>query len=227
MQADAGFVEDVGHADEPEAELRGQADALGFAAGERAALAVEGEVVQAGVVEEREALLEATARLFGGHDAGMRGELLREFQRGGNRHRQELRHRLAVEAQREGRRGEAAPLAAGADGARLELQQALAERFAGGGTVGVLEFGEHARPDGLHGLTALGRREQELTFRVAVQKQVTDGLGEVAPRGLEVERHLLGERAGDGVAADERLARGALPRLHDAVVDRQGLVADG
>jgi hypothetical protein len=37
VQADAGFVEDVGHADEPEAELRGEAHALGFAAGERTA----------------------------------------------------------------------------------------------------------------------------------------------------------------------------------------------
>jgi hypothetical protein len=34
VQTDAGFVEDVGHADEPKAELRGQAHTLGFAAGE-------------------------------------------------------------------------------------------------------------------------------------------------------------------------------------------------
>ena len=61
MQADTGFVEDVGHTDESEAELRREAHALGFAAGERTALAVEGEVVQAGVVEECETLLEATA----------------------------------------------------------------------------------------------------------------------------------------------------------------------
>jgi len=172
-------------------------------------------------------LLESAAGFLGGHHARVCRELLRELQRGRDGHRQELGHGLAVQAQREGGRGEASALAAGADGARLELQQALAERLAGGGPVGMFELGEHARPDGLDGLAALGRREQELTFGVAVQQEFADGLGEVAPRGLEVEWHLLGERAGDRVTTDERLARGALPRLHDAVVDREGLVADG
>ena len=66
--------------------------------------------------------------------------------------------------------GQAAALAAGADGAGLELQQALAERFAGGGAIGVLELGEHARPDGLDEFAALGRREQEIALGVAVEQ---------------------------------------------------------
>ena len=126
MQADAGFVEHVGHADEPEPELRGEADALRFAARERTAFAVERKVVEAGVVEEREALLEPSARFFHGHHARMRGELLGEFQRGGNRHREEFRHGLTVEAQGEGSGRESAALAAGADGAGLELEETLA-----------------------------------------------------------------------------------------------------
>ena len=59
----------------------------------------------------------------------------------------------------------------------------------------MLEFGEHARPDGLDRLTPLGRRELELSLGIAVEQQVAHGFGEIAPRGLKVERHLLGERA--------------------------------
>ncbi len=55
MQADAGFVEHVEDADEAGADLRGQPDALRFAAGERIALAVEREIVQADVLQERQA----------------------------------------------------------------------------------------------------------------------------------------------------------------------------
>ena len=126
MQADAGFVEDVRHADESETELRGQTDALGFAAGKGTALAVEGEIVEAGVIQECQTLFESAAGFFGGHHAGMSSELLRELQRGRNRHREELGHRLAVQAQRKGSGGEAAALAAGAHGTGLELQQPLA-----------------------------------------------------------------------------------------------------
>ena len=41
VEADRGFVEDVEHADEPAADLAGEADALRFAAGERGGGAVE------------------------------------------------------------------------------------------------------------------------------------------------------------------------------------------
>ena len=115
VQADTGFVEDVGHTDESEAELRREAHALGFAAGERTALAVEGEVVQASVIQERQALFKPAAGFFDGHHAGMRGEPLRELKCRRNGHREELGHRLAVQAQRKGSGGEATALAAGAD----------------------------------------------------------------------------------------------------------------
>ena len=226
VQADAGFVEDVGHPDEPESELGGEAHALGLAAGKRPAFAVEREVIEAGVVQEGEALLEPAAGFFGRHHARMRGEPSGELQRRRDRQREEVRHRQASEREREGVRGEAPSLAARADRAGLELQQALAQGFPGGRAVGVLEFVEHALPDGLDRLAALGRREQELALRVAVQQEVADGLGQFAPRGPEVERYLLREGAGDGVPPDERLARGALPGLHRAVLQRQRIIGD-
>ncbi|MEI2718847.1 MAG: hypothetical protein V9E87_01700 [Gemmatimonadales bacterium] len=50
------LVEDVEHADEARADLRGEADALRLAARERAGRAVEREVVQADVGEEAQPL---------------------------------------------------------------------------------------------------------------------------------------------------------------------------
>ena len=54
MEADAGFIEDIEHADETGADLGGEADALGLAAGEGGAGAVEGEVGQADGLEKAE-----------------------------------------------------------------------------------------------------------------------------------------------------------------------------
>src|SRR5690242_10703222 len=55
VQPDRGLVEDVHHAGEPGADLAREADALRFASRERLGRAVEGEVVQADVVEEGKA----------------------------------------------------------------------------------------------------------------------------------------------------------------------------
>ena len=54
MQADRRFVEDVKHADEPAADLSGQANALRFAARERRRGAVERQVIEADVRQEAE-----------------------------------------------------------------------------------------------------------------------------------------------------------------------------
>ena len=55
VQADAGLVEHVHHAGEARADLRGQADALGFAAAQSFGAAVQAQVVQADIVEELQA----------------------------------------------------------------------------------------------------------------------------------------------------------------------------
>ena len=55
MQADRRLVEDVEHADQPAADLAGQADPLRFAAGERRRGAVERQVVEADVEQESRA----------------------------------------------------------------------------------------------------------------------------------------------------------------------------
>ena len=60
VQADRGLVEDVEHADQPRAYLRGEADALGLAAGEGVGAAVQGEIAQAHIAHQ----LQATADFF-------------------------------------------------------------------------------------------------------------------------------------------------------------------
>jgi hypothetical protein len=56
VQADRGLVEDVEHAREARADLRGEADALALAARERARGAIEVEIIEADIVEEAEPL---------------------------------------------------------------------------------------------------------------------------------------------------------------------------
>ena len=65
VQADGGLVQDVEHAHQAGADLRGQADALRLAAGERGRRAVEREVPQADVDQEAEARADLLQDLAG------------------------------------------------------------------------------------------------------------------------------------------------------------------
>ena len=65
VQADAGLVQDVHDALELGADLGGQADALALAAAEGGGGAVQGQVAQAHVVQEAQALLDLLQHLLG------------------------------------------------------------------------------------------------------------------------------------------------------------------
>ena len=56
VQADRGLVQHIEHAGQARADLRGEADALAFAAGEGARCARQGQVVQADIEQERQPL---------------------------------------------------------------------------------------------------------------------------------------------------------------------------
>jgi len=56
VQADRGFIEDVEDAGQPATDLGRQANALGFATGQRAAGAIEVEIIETDIVEEAQAL---------------------------------------------------------------------------------------------------------------------------------------------------------------------------
>src|SRR5260370_11735069 len=53
-QADAGFIEDIEHADQTSANLGSQGNALGLAPAESPALAIESQITEADILEERE-----------------------------------------------------------------------------------------------------------------------------------------------------------------------------
>ena len=55
MQADARLVKYIKNADQPGADLRGQTDALGLAAAQGAAFAVQRQIAQADVLEKAQA----------------------------------------------------------------------------------------------------------------------------------------------------------------------------
>ena len=80
MQADGGLVEYIERADEARAERCGELDALRFAAGERGGEAVEGEVVEADLDEEVDALADLFEDFAG--DLGLRGGELQVVEEG-------------------------------------------------------------------------------------------------------------------------------------------------
>ena len=75
VEADGGFVEHVEHAAEVGAELGGEADALGLAAGEGVAGAVELEVAEADFLEEGEALADLGQDVAGDECVAVAGEV--------------------------------------------------------------------------------------------------------------------------------------------------------
>jgi hypothetical protein len=83
VQADRRFVQDVEDADQRAADLRGQPDALRFAARKRRGRAVERQVVDADVVEERQAVArfaqDPSRDLFRAGNRAPRGSSARSF----------------------------------------------------------------------------------------------------------------------------------------------------
>ncbi len=71
MQADAGFVEDVGDAGELRADLGSEANALRFAAGEGARRAVECKIIKADVQQKAEAKTDFLEYFFGNDFAAL------------------------------------------------------------------------------------------------------------------------------------------------------------
>ena len=118
VQADGGLVENIEHAAQPGADLRGQADALALAAGERGRVAVQREVVQADGAEKLEPLDDLAADALGNQRLARR-----EAEVDGGRERAVQRQRGEVGD------GEAADL----DGQRLRAQALAAADGAGRG----------------------------------------------------------------------------------------------
>ncbi len=65
VQSDGRLVENVHHSDQPGADLAGQTDALGFAAGQGIGAAIQGQIVEAYVDQELQAFADLLEDLVG------------------------------------------------------------------------------------------------------------------------------------------------------------------
>ena len=126
VQADRGLVEHVHHADQAGADLRGQADALRFAARQRVGLALQGQVVEADVDQEAQALADFLDDLHR-HLAAPAGQaqLREEGQRLVHRQLGDLRQRMLGDEHVARRAVEARAAAFGAGARADELAPAL------------------------------------------------------------------------------------------------------
>ena len=145
MQADAGLVEDVEHADQRRADLGGQADALRLAAGQRRGGAAEREIAHADVGQEAQPLADlldhtAADQAFGvGH-----GDRLEKGEGFGDAHQRELVDVAPADRDGEARGLEPRAVAHGARTLGHVLFDLLADEIGFGLGVAALEVGEDA-----------------------------------------------------------------------------------
>ena len=198
MQSDRGLVEDVGHPDQPRADLAREPDALGLPAGERLRGAVEGEVVEPHVVEELQALGDfpehALRDLGPGSAKSDPGE---EVTCGADRQRGEVGQRLAADEDVARGPVEPGPAARLARAGAEVLRELVADHARLRLPVPALHVGDHALEGMGAGVVAapLGaEREPDGLGAAPVQDHVAHLGGEVAEGGVDVEAVVRGER---------------------------------
>ena len=228
MEADARLVEDVGDADQGRADLRGQADALGLAAGEGHRRAVEGEVAEADLDHKAQALAGLPEDRLGDLVVlGAELEALEEGQQQLDRPGRDLADVVPADLDHAGLLAQPLALAGGAHDLahqRLDLleQAALVVLLLGDLVLGLtqapLEPGDHA----LEGGRLLAEARDGLVA-AALQEHDLDLVGELDPRGEEVELVVLREGL-QGLAVGPAAAPG--PHVQRALLEREVLVGD-
>ena len=199
VQADARLVEDVEHADERGAYLRGEPYALALAARERRRRAREGEVLQSHAREEVQPgayLLEYHVRNHPLAHGELRGQLLYEGEGLRHGHIAEVHYREPAHGDGEGLLFETLPAAVGAGVFAEVLLVLLAHALALRVAVAAL-YAVHEALEGLaeHALAARGvvLQLQRLAVR-AVHERVHGRAWQVLYRRRELETVLLRER---------------------------------
>ena len=225
VQADRRLVEDVHHADQPRADLAREPDALRLAARQRLGAAVERQVVEADVHQEGAG--GRRSRAPGGARSRPRqpstSSVAEEAQRVGDRQRGDLRQRAAADEHVARREVEPAAAAVGAGPRAAVLGEFLAHRGRFGLAVAALEVGQDAFPR-VAALRGAAPRvevaELDAFLAAAVQQHVAHGLRQVAPRRLDVEAVVTGQR----LDQLEVVRVAAVPAAHRAARQRQGRV---
>ena len=227
VEADRGLVEDVEHADQLGADLGRESQPLRLAARERRGRAVELQVADADVVEEREALADLLHDPVADQLLGLgQPERVEELERARDRHRRELVDRLAADRDREHLRLQPRPVAGRARPEGHVLLDSLALLRGVGLAIAALEArhdpleGEHVRAAAPHPVSVL---DVDLVALGAEQEQALVLLGQLVPGCVHVDLVALGDRL------DHRLveARAADRPGHErAAVERDRAVRD-
>ncbi len=197
VQPDRGLVEDVQHADQRAADLRGQADPLRLPAGERGGGAVHREVADADVLQELQPLGDL-AQDQPRHVAVGVGELhlIEPLDRAPRGERAEVLDPRAPHQHRPGLRAQPRAPAHRAGPQRHVLLQFLLHPLGLGFAVALFEVGDQPGEAGGVGApateaVAVGDRQRLLR---SLQEQVVVLQRKVLPRRVEVDAVALGER---------------------------------
>ena len=241
VQADAGFVQHIEHANERGTNLGGQSNALGFAAAKGAALAVQRQVAQPDVAKETEAganflhhfagdlLLEfgelerhkKLVRLVHGQAADIHDGVAGNFDFGPLAF--ELRGELlAAEGHRQNFRLEPLAIAPIAEfRAHVSLEPVADEfAFAVGGQP--FQIGQHAFEGTVNfaHLAAAPEGKFNIVLAGPVHQNLAEILGQILVGRLQADLEVAGQRAQHGLVIHDQPLAGTTPRL-DGTIQRQ------
>src|SRR5437016_5643648 len=225
MQSDRRLIEDVEHAHQLRADLRGQTDALPFAAGERRGVAVEREVADADRVEETEAVADFLEDLAGDLLlARIELDGLEELLRVLELQFDDAIDGLAGHSDRERFGLEPAALALRALRRRHEALDLFADVVVVGLVVAALEHRHEAFVRALVMVRAVAPLELEFNLVFgAVEDAVARFFRQLVPGRVELELVVLGERVD---LLDAPVVRAFLPDGDGAFLDRLRVVGD-
>src|SRR5690606_12610398 len=231
VEADARLVEHVGDPRELAAELARQTDALRLAAGERRPRAIEGEVLEPDVQEEREAAPDFAQRALRDGALGLAELELREPRRTvADREREHLRDRASGEAHGQALRTEPSPVASIAPDLAQVLPILLPHALGRGLAVPAHQRRDHAleaNPPASMVLAALlAPGDPNLLALDAVENLLPLLLRQLAERHVEIDTGLARERFDDAVRPPLAALDGGRPWSDRALADGELGVRD-
>jgi len=227
VEADGGLVEDVEHAHQARADLRGEADALALAARERRARARERQVGEADRLEKTEPRADLAEDLLGDdRRAALELQAVHERERLGHGQVAEVRDAHAADRDRAGHLAQPLAAAGGAGLGGHALLELLADGVGLRLVIAPLDVGQNALERLLERAAAVAALvvEGELFGPGAVEHDAFRLVGQLAERRREREAVFFAQRL--EVHAGDRVVPHAAPAgdLQAAVHDRERLV---
>ena len=230
VQADGGLIQHVEHAGEAGADLRGEADALAFAAGQRARGAGHGEVIEADIDEELQTvadLLQDAGRDFGLLFCEGLRQVLEPDVGCADRHFRDFADVLAADLDRERLRFQAIAVAGFARMGGLVAREFFADPLAVGFLPAARDVADHAFEGFVRFIIPRAVPVRVFDFLVARAEQDRElhVLGQLLPRCFHRNFVVLGE-AFERLLVVGRGRAGFCPWIDGAFLQREGAVGD-